>query len=320
MLTLAGGSNITLSQAGNAVTISGATAAGGGPPIATSGESVASANSVGTVTRYAAEDHRHAGLYRISVGGNTAGTTSAGAGSLMLAGGANMTLSGATAAGGMTLSISGPPGGYASRWLFPDKDVTSVSTFGQGSQTIVWGNLMGPLTASKACFYGSVAIANAANNSSAFLDMSILFGLYTRNASTLFSLTTVTTLFSTSWTSNVTGSVAGMREFSVPINLNLPPNEYFVYVNLSTANTGTGAATTNLGNTITLFGGANVGSNMQFVPFGVSTTQSRALWSGMGIYSVVSAAIPDQISLSGIVQTGTAMQRANLMLDFRLND
>ena len=59
---------------------------------------------------------------------------------------------------------------------------------------------------------------------------------------------------------------------------------------------------------------------MQFVPFGVSTTQSRALWSGMGIYSVVSAAIPDQISLSGIVQTGTAMQRANLMLDFRLND
>ena len=73
VMTLAGGTNITLSQAGNAVTISGATAAGGGPPIATSVESVASASSVGTVTRYAPEDHRHAGLYQISVGGEHGG-------------------------------------------------------------------------------------------------------------------------------------------------------------------------------------------------------------------------------------------------------
>jgi hypothetical protein len=255
------------------------------------------------------------------VGGNTAGNTSAGWGSLHLAGGPNMTLSGATAAGGMTLSISGPPlGAMLSRWLVPEKDLTSISTFGQGSQTVGHMILPNALTASKMCFYGSVNGANAVNNSSAFLDMSILFGIYTRSSATLFSLTTITTLFSTSWSSNLTGSVFGMREFSCPINLSLPPSEYYLLLNLSTTNTGTGAATTALGNTITLFGGSNLASNVNFVPFGVSVAASRNHWSGMGIYSVASAGIPDQISLSGILQSGTALQRANLLFDFRLYD
>lgn len=46
----------------------------------------------------------------ISVLGNTAGNTSAGSGSLILAGGTNITLSGATAAGAMTLSVVGGAG------------------------------------------------------------------------------------------------------------------------------------------------------------------------------------------------------------------
>jgi hypothetical protein len=113
-VVLAGGNNITLSvgTAANAlqtITIS-AGAGGGGPSIATSVESVASASSVGTVTRYAPEDHRHEGLYKISIAGNTAGNTSAGGGSFALAGGPNITLSGSTAAGGMTVSISGGAG------------------------------------------------------------------------------------------------------------------------------------------------------------------------------------------------------------------
>ena len=110
-LVLAGGNNITLSQVsaagGATVTISaGATAA----PIATAVKGVSSIGSTGTITRFAPEDHQHAGLHQISVGGNTAGNTTAGAGSLVLAGGPNITLSGATAAGGMTLSISGGAG------------------------------------------------------------------------------------------------------------------------------------------------------------------------------------------------------------------
>jgi hypothetical protein len=69
---------------------------------------VDSANTIGTRgSRFALEDHQHAGLWQISVAGNTAGgNTSSGAGSFALAGGPNITLSGATAAGGMTLSVS----------------------------------------------------------------------------------------------------------------------------------------------------------------------------------------------------------------------
>ena len=208
VLTLAGGSNITLSQAGNAVTISGATAAGGGPPIATSGESVASANSVGTVTRYAAEDHRHAGstgsAWGQHGGHHLRGRGLAHAGwrgehdALRRDGGRRDDALDFGTAGRLRLTLALPRQG---------RDQCQHVRAGLPDDCV--GNLMGPLTASKACFYGSVAIANAANNSSAFLDMSILFGLYTRNASTLFSLTTVTTLFSTSWTSNVTGAWRG---------------------------------------------------------------------------------------------------------------
>lgn len=110
-LVLVGGANITLSQSVNAQSAS-LTIIGPTPPsvpaIHTTVQPVASANSVGTVTRYAAEDHRHAGLNTVSVVGNTAGNTTAGAGSVVISGGNNITLNCATAAGGMTIGVSGP--------------------------------------------------------------------------------------------------------------------------------------------------------------------------------------------------------------------
>jgi hypothetical protein len=119
---LAGGDNITLSgaTAAGGMTLSISAGAAGAGVIATTVQSVATLNSVGTVTRYAPEDHRHEGLFKISVVGNTAGgNTTAGGGSLVLAGGPNITLSGATAAGGMTLSISAAaPGGGATDQAF----------------------------------------------------------------------------------------------------------------------------------------------------------------------------------------------------------
>lgn len=82
-------------------------------PIAGSAvQAVGSVTGSGTATsQFAAVDHVHAGLNSLSVIGNTSGTVTAGAGSLVLAGGPNVTLSGATAPGGMTLSISAQSGG-----------------------------------------------------------------------------------------------------------------------------------------------------------------------------------------------------------------
>jgi hypothetical protein len=108
-VVLVGGNNVTLSQntggAGSAtVTISGQTV----PPIATTVASVGSANSVGTVTRFAPEDHVHAGIIQARISGNTSNTSNIIQGSLVLAGGNNITLSQVSAPGAATITISGP--------------------------------------------------------------------------------------------------------------------------------------------------------------------------------------------------------------------
>ncbi len=69
---LAGGNNITLSQHAQSITISAPNTAG----TATTISAVASANVIGTNTRWALEDHQHAGLAAGGVsGGNTSGNT-----------------------------------------------------------------------------------------------------------------------------------------------------------------------------------------------------------------------------------------------------
>lgn len=128
-------------------------------PIATTVQVVGSANSVGTATRYAAEDHVHAGLQSINVGGNTAGQSSSGAGSVMLAGGPNITLSGATVAGGMTLSISAAAGAGGA---FSAGISTQGDTFGTtglvGSQMLLVGS-------------NGIALSQSVNGASATLSI-----------------------------------------------------------------------------------------------------------------------------------------------------
>jgi hypothetical protein len=85
------------------------------PVVSNAIQAVGSATGSGTnVSRFAADDHVHEGVFSVGVstGGNTAGDTRVGAGRFVLAGGANITLSQATAAGGLnTISIVGGAGG-----------------------------------------------------------------------------------------------------------------------------------------------------------------------------------------------------------------
>lgn len=112
MLTLAGGPNVTLSQVGQAISISAPAGGAGTVSSATTVSSVATANVVGAdAGRYALEGHQHGGIPLVSVVGNTAGNTTQGNLSLVLGGGPNITLSGATAAGVMTLSVNAAAAG-----------------------------------------------------------------------------------------------------------------------------------------------------------------------------------------------------------------
>lgn len=126
---LAGGNNITLSQDGQSITISAANS-GTAPPIATAVKSVASANSVGTITRFAPEDHAHAGLIQAQISGNTSNTSNVIQGSLVLAGGNNVTLSQVSAAGAATITIS------AANQTVQTQNMVDISLSGNTSGTL----------------------------------------------------------------------------------------------------------------------------------------------------------------------------------------
>lgn len=87
------------------------------PVVSNAIQAVGSATGSGTNTsRFAADDHVHAGVFSmgVSTGGNIAGDTRVDVGRFVLAGGANITLSQATAANALnTISIVGPAPGAA---------------------------------------------------------------------------------------------------------------------------------------------------------------------------------------------------------------
>lgn len=172
---------------------------------ATTASRVESVNVVGAMaSRFALEGHQHAGLWQISVGGNTSGTTSAGAGSFMLAGGPNITLSGSTAAGGETLSISAAAagGGAAptlSLWLNQAIGSTSQSQLSNAA-LVLW-----PLAPVGDIFGGNMTVSTMFLNltgtvsTGAAFTRSISIGFYT-----LVNSTQLSRAFSasTSWGSN----------------------------------------------------------------------------------------------------------------------
>lgn len=89
------------------------------PVVSNAIQAVGSATGSGTnVSRFAADDHVHAGVFSMGVtnAGNSAGDTRVDVGRFVLAGGANITLSQATAANGLnTISIVGGGGGGGSQ-------------------------------------------------------------------------------------------------------------------------------------------------------------------------------------------------------------
>ncbi|MDQ5972552.1 MAG: hypothetical protein QG553_711, partial [Patescibacteria group bacterium] len=99
-MTLAGGNNITLSQAGNAITISGA--AGGGAGFT-------------------------AGMSNI---GNTSGTSGTVSNQLIMAGGNNVTLSQSTGAGGNTITVSAASQTVQTQNILNGFSVSGISTSG----------------------------------------------------------------------------------------------------------------------------------------------------------------------------------------------
>ena len=169
-LLLAGGPNITLSQsvAGNSATI---TVSGGSPVVSNAIQSVASATNSGTNTsRFAADDHVHAGVFSVGVSndaGNTIGDTRVDVGRFVLRGGNNVTLSQITAAGALnTIVISGANVGGAQTGI----SGVGVSDTTYSSGTVIWSaqaNVTLGSSVNGASQYVRVSVGSQSNQSGA---------------------------------------------------------------------------------------------------------------------------------------------------------
>ncbi len=136
---------------------------------ATTGYDVASANSIGSITRWAAEDHRHAGIGAIGIStGNTSGTSGSNQGTYWFVGGTNQTVSQITSNNGShTLVIAGKNEGYAPI-LEPYPLNTATQTFAPGAGT--W--YLAPFTAFGSMSGGRInVLVNNTGTANLFLDI-----------------------------------------------------------------------------------------------------------------------------------------------------
>src|SRR6185436_2053375 len=131
---------------------------------------VDSANSTGTVTRWALEDHRHAGIAAvgISTAGNSSGTSGSVQGTYWLQGGSNITVSQITSNNGShTAIISANPVGYLG-WLEPYPLQTATQSFAPGAGT--W--YLAPFTAFGSMSGGRINfLAQNTGTANLFLDI-----------------------------------------------------------------------------------------------------------------------------------------------------
>lgn len=212
--------------------------------------------------------------------------------------------------GTLTASYADP---YETYFIYPDQAFTTVGNPINGTASIIYYPLGHNLKASRLDFFGSVSVSTAGNTSSAAILWSATAALYSQNGNTLSSIYSTTTNSQVTWNSNTTGSVTGVRLFSVPLTISTDQGYYFLAVALSTRATGhTGAATTSLGNSISMMGiGSAQYGAFTVADFGAATTSSGNAISN-GLYSGTTNFAT--IGLSNISFVGTFGQRAPIVV------
>ncbi len=193
-VVFAGGNNVTLSQSVNGasatITVS---AAGGGGAVSNAIQSVSSATNSGTNTsRWAADDHVHAGVFAAGVSNlsNDSGNTAVLPGRLVLAGGNNITLSQSSSNNNnMTVTISGAAGGgggtLSSYEPYPIHNtgtaILSANTNTSGSATFIPFNVIEPVAARHINLLVSMNMTTG-GTSSFQQSRTMSWGIYTRDS------------------------------------------------------------------------------------------------------------------------------------------
>lgn len=298
---LLGGNNITLSQNGASITISAASQ---------TVQTQASGGIAGTNT---------AKTGNIAFTVNTSGV-SINASSLMGTGYTTGSTTGAWTATGNSNGLSEVTP-YLTRYVVNPDQIQPISAPGNASATFQYVPVYVPVTGTRIDALVSMSAGSAATTATGAIVFSAYAAIYTRNGSTLSSLSsgsTQTTYTYASNTGGATGLIGGaMRPISVPVNFNMPPGEYFVGFNMLTNTSSIGLSTTNYGLTLSMMGATAIQTAQVYAEITAATANSSGLYYGQGVYSAATTGLPAAVSISGINQTGAALAQANIALVFR---
>ena len=207
------------------------------------------------------------------------------------------------------------------RLIYPQNLLTALSAPGNATISVQYVAVNWPVTASRLDALVGWSGSSSATTNTCAIALSAYAAIYTRNASTLSSLSSGSTQTTYTYASNSAGQTgltqSAIRPISVPINVSMTPGEYFVGFNFITATSSVGLSTTNLAQTLSVMGAAQIQSAINYAEFGAGTATSSNLYYGMGLYSVASTGMPVSIGLGNINQTGAALSQANIALVFR---
>lgn len=205
---------------------------------------------------------------------------------------------------------------------WPPGNFTAVAALGNGSFSINRMEAHAPISATRLDMPMLVSIASSATANTWGFAATVFGAIYTKNVSTLSSLSSGSTSFSFSLASNTAGQTQviahAIRPYSIPMNVNMSVGEYYVGFGISTATSSLGTATTALGITQSIMGGPIYSSAVgQVLEFTATTNTSTGLLGGQGVYSAAISTVPPTVSLSAINQTGSYYARGNFAMIFR---
>jgi hypothetical protein len=217
---------------------------------------------------------------------------------------------------------TGAPSAYLNRRIIPDgNQLTVLSALGNASASFQYLPAQGAVTGTRIDALASWAGASIANANTVGIAVSAFAAIYSNFSSTLSSLSSGSTQTTYSYASNTFGNTelitAAMRPISCPVNFNIQPGEYLVGFNVVTATSSVGTATTNLAQSISMMGGNQFQSAINYAEFGSNTASSTNLIGGMGMYTVATTGLPGSLGLSNLAQTGASLSQANIGIVLR---
>lgn len=225
-------------------------------------------------------------------------------------------------AGGVTVSTNGASitisNSPISRLIIPlSPALTAVSVPGNASASIQYVPVHTPITGTRIDALYAWSMGSSAANSVAGIVISAYAAIYTNNLSTLSSLSSGSTQTTYTYNSNSAGNTQFMNAsnvypVSVPVNFNMSQGEYFVAFNMVSASTNT-----NLGTTVSIMGGNNIQTALNYAEVTNQSATSINLWGGMGVYTAATTGLPVSIAFANIAQTGSSLSQANIALVFR---